>query len=63
MGKYVLECVCKLECIDVTQAKLHMCIDDQFSQPQNLSAKMEGIAEARLFAFLGCQGPGRYIRN
>ena len=63
MGEYILERVCKLECIDITQTKLNMCIDDQFSQPQNLSAKVEGISETRLLAFLGGQGPGRSIRN
>jgi len=32
-----------------------MRVDHQLGQPQDFSAKMEGISEARLLSFFGCQ--------
>eukprot|EP00123_Amoebidium_parasiticum_P018100 comp24100_c1_seq1/m.43517 comp24100_c1_seq1/g.43517 ORF comp24100_c1_seq1/g.43517 comp24100_c1_seq1/m.43517 type:complete len:308 (+) comp24100_c1_seq1:5498-6421(+) len=49
----VLHAISQLECIDVAQTILHVSIHDQLGQAQNLTAQMEGIAEATLLTLLG----------
>ena len=52
MCENVLECVGELECIDIAKTVLNVGVHDELGQTQNLTAKMEGIAEPGLFAFL-----------
>ena len=55
MGKGVLQAVSQLEGVHIAQAELDICIHNQLGQPQNLTAQVEGIAEARLLPLLGRQ--------
>lgn len=56
MGEGVLQAVCKLEGVHIAQPELDIGIHYQLGQPQNLSAKVEGVAEAGLLTLLGGQG-------
>ena len=56
MGEGVLQAICQLEGVHVPQPELHIRVHHQLGQPQNLSAEMEGVAEAGLLALLGGQG-------
>ena len=47
------EQVAYLECVDVAKPVLHMAVNDQLRQPQNLPAQMERITKATLLSFLG----------
>jgi hypothetical protein len=58
--KDVLKSICQLKGIHVPKTVLHMRINDQLSQPEDLSAKVEGISESRLLAFLRGKGPVRW---
>mmetsp|Transcript_61033 Transcript_61033/g.143984 ORF Transcript_61033/g.143984 Transcript_61033/m.143984 type:complete len:850 (-) Transcript_61033:159-2708(-) len=51
----VLQAVGELERVDVAEAELHVGIDDDLGQTQDLAAQMERVAEARLLALLGRQ--------
>ena len=53
MGEDVLNGICKLERIDVAESELHMGVNNQLGQPQDLATEMEGIAETRLLPLLG----------
>jgi pyrimidine operon attenuation protein/uracil phosphoribosyltransferase len=52
----VLESVRKLEGVDVTETELDMRVDNELSQPQNLTTEMESVSETRLLAFLRGEG-------
>ncbi len=52
MRKGVLQAICKLESIHIAQAELDVGIHDQLGEPQDLTAQVEGIAEARLLPLL-----------
>mmetsp|Transcript_19442 Transcript_19442/g.63358 ORF Transcript_19442/g.63358 Transcript_19442/m.63358 type:complete len:470 (-) Transcript_19442:1597-3006(-) len=53
VGEDVLQAVGQLVGVDVAQPVLHVRVDHQLRQPQDLAAEVEGVAEARLFALLG----------
>mmetsp|Transcript_66756 Transcript_66756/g.127143 ORF Transcript_66756/g.127143 Transcript_66756/m.127143 type:complete len:244 (-) Transcript_66756:1454-2185(-) len=55
MGKDVLQTICKLEGINVTQAELHMTVNNQLCQTHDFAAQMECISESGLFPLLGCE--------
>jgi hypothetical protein len=55
MGKYIVKPIGQLERLDIAQSVPNMGVHDQFRQPENLSAEMESISEARLLSLLGCQ--------
>ena len=57
MRENVLKSVCKLECVDVAQAVLHVCIDNKLGQSKDLAAEMERVSEARLLALLRSESP------
>mmetsp|Transcript_736 Transcript_736/g.1704 ORF Transcript_736/g.1704 Transcript_736/m.1704 type:complete len:700 (-) Transcript_736:62-2161(-) len=52
----VLQAVGELEGVDVAEAELHVGVDDQLGEAQDLAAQVEGVAEAGLLALLGGQG-------
>mmetsp|Transcript_14739 Transcript_14739/g.38930 ORF Transcript_14739/g.38930 Transcript_14739/m.38930 type:complete len:664 (+) Transcript_14739:435-2426(+) len=52
----VLQAIGQLERVDVAQAELHMTVDHKLCQTHDLTAQMERIAEARLFALLRREG-------
>ena len=58
--KDVLEAVSELEGLDVAKAILNVRIYDQLGEAKDLSAKVEGIAEARLLSLLSCQSLDRF---
>lgn len=49
----VLQAVGELEGVDVVQAILHVRVDDEFGESQDLAAQVEGVAETRLLSLLG----------
>lgn len=51
--KHVLQSICELERVHITQTELDMRIDDQFGQSKDFSNQMEGISESRLLSLLG----------
>jgi hypothetical protein len=51
----VLEAICQLEGLDVSQAVLDMRINDQLGHAKDLTTQMEGVTEARLLTLLGRQ--------
>ena len=59
VGERVLQAVGQLVRIDVAQAELHVGVDHQLGQAQDLAAQVEGVAEAGLLALLGGQGLDR----
>ena len=54
----VLQAVRKLEGVDVAEPVLHVRVDDELRQAQDLARQVEGVAEARLLALLGRQAAG-----
>mmetsp|Transcript_21407 Transcript_21407/g.67173 ORF Transcript_21407/g.67173 Transcript_21407/m.67173 type:complete len:241 (+) Transcript_21407:4296-5018(+) len=56
VGEDVLEAVGKLEGVDVAEAVLDDGVDDELGEAEDLSNKVEGVAEARLLALLGGEG-------
>jgi len=59
VGERVLQAIRQPIRIDVTHAELHVRIDDQLGQTQNLSDEMESVAEATLLPLFRRQGLGR----
>ena len=57
VSKDVLQCVGKLEGINVPQTVLNVCIDNKLSQAKNFTAQMESISEPRLLTLLRGQRP------
>jgi hypothetical protein len=55
-SNYVLESVRKPEGVDITETELDICIDDELSQPQNLTTELESVSETRLLGFLHGEG-------
>jgi len=56
MSKDILQTICELECLDITQPILYMRVNDQLGKSQDLPAEVEGITEAGLLSLLGGQG-------
>jgi hypothetical protein len=50
VSKDVLDSISKLEGIHIAQSELNMSINDELSKTQNLSTKMESVAETRLLS-------------
>ena len=48
----VLQSVRELERVDVSKAILHVTVDDQLGQSQDLATQVEGVAEAGLLSLL-----------
>ena len=59
MSKNVLQCVRKLERIDIAETVLNVSIDNEFRETQDLSTQMKRVSETRLLTLLGGQCPGR----
>eukprot|EP00398_MALV-I-01_sp_L67-1_P000203 gene202-gene343 len=59
MREDILKTISKLESINVTKTVLNHGIDDQLTETENLTAKMESVTETRLLTFLGGQGLDR----
>ena len=55
MRKDVVQPVRKLVGVDISKPVLHMRVDDQLDETQNLAAQVEGISEAAALALLRCQ--------
>lgn len=53
--KHVLQTICKLEGVDVTQAELDVGVDNKLGKTKDLSTQVEGVSESRLLSLLGCQ--------
>ena len=60
MSKHVLQTISQLEGIHIVQAVLHVRIHNQFGQPQNLTAQMEGVTESGFFTLFGRQSLDRF---
>ena len=52
VGKDILQAVRQLEGVHVAQAELHVGVHHQLGQAHDLSAQVEGVAEARLLPLL-----------
>lgn len=52
---HVLETIVELECIDVTQAVLHVAVDDELDNTEDFTAEVEGITETGFLALFGSQ--------
>jgi ribulose-5-phosphate 4-epimerase/fuculose-1-phosphate aldolase len=50
--EHVLEAVGELEGVHVAEAVLHVAVDDQLGEAQDLAAQMERVAETGLLALL-----------
>ena len=48
----VLQSVRELERVDVSKTILHVTVDDQLGQSQDLATQVEGVPEARLLSLL-----------
>lgn len=59
MCKDVLHGVGQLECINITQAELHMGVHNKLRQTQDLAAQMESVSETGFFALLRRKGPDK----
>jgi len=57
MRKNILQRICELESIDVSETELHMSVDDELGEPKNLATQLKCISETRLLTFLCSQGP------
>lgn len=55
--KDILQCICKLESINVAEAVLHVSINNKLCQAKDFATKVESIAEARLLALFCGQSP------
>lgn len=55
MREDVLQGVRELESVDISETELDVRVDDQLSETEDFTTKMESIAESRLLAFLGRQ--------
>lgn len=55
MSEDILQSISKLESINVAKPKLNMCINNELGEPQDFATQVEGIPEARLLAFFGCE--------
>jgi hypothetical protein len=56
MSKDILQPICELECLNITQSILNMRVNDKLGKSQDLPAEVEGITKARLLSLLGSQG-------
>ena len=57
MRKDVLQRIRELESVDISKTKLHVSIDDELGEPENLATQVECVSETRLLTFLCSQGP------
>merc|ERR1719494_5821 len=53
MCKYILDAICQLKSIDISQPILHMRIYNEFRQSQDLTAQVESISKSRFLTLLG----------
>ena len=59
MREDVLQGVGELERVNVAEAVLDVCVDDELGEAQNLAAQVEGVSEPGLLALFGREGPER----
>ena len=52
MSKHILQTISQLEGVHITQSVLHMTVNHQLRQTQNLTTQVESIPETRLLTFL-----------
>lgn len=55
--KDVLQRVRELERVDVAESELHVRVDDELRQPEDLTAQMEGVSETGLLTLLRGERP------
>jgi hypothetical protein len=53
----VLQRISELESVDISKTKLHMSVDNEFSEPKNLATQVKCVSETRLLTFLCGQSP------
>ena len=52
MRKDVLQCICQLERVGIAEPVLHVRVDDELGQAQDLAAEVERVAKPRLLPLL-----------
>jgi hypothetical protein len=52
-----------LEGINISEAELHVGVDNKLGETKDLTAQMEGIPESGLFTLFSCESPEQEVSH